>query len=106
MTSIRTKIKARLKKFVEFDVSGLRRRVLSLILNLKRSTVDELHMAISKDFDVSRSVVASMVGYIHSRLGILRSHKESYKTPTVYSLKEEYVDLIQNVLASKKPASS
>ncbi|MBP2029574.1 putative transcriptional regulator [Methanohalophilus levihalophilus] len=106
MTSIRSKIKARLKKFVELDVSGLRRHVLSLILNLKQSTVDELHGAISKEFEVSRSAVASMVGYIHSRLGILRSHKESYKTPIVYSLKEEYIDLIQNVLASKEPVSA
>jgi predicted transcriptional regulator len=105
MTSIRSKITARLKEFVELDVSGLRTYVLSLLLNVKKSTVDELHKAISKKFDVSRSAVGSMVGYINSKLGILHSHKESYKTPMVYSLKEEYVDLIQNVLASKNTYS-
>jgi hypothetical protein len=48
-----------------------------------------------------------MVGYIYSKIGILRSHKESYKTPIIYSLKEEYVDLIRNALESgntPKPA--
>jgi hypothetical protein len=42
-----------------------------------------------------------MVGYIYSKLGVLRSYKESYKTPIVYSLKEQYVDLIKNALESK-----
>jgi hypothetical protein len=38
------------------------------------------------------------LGYIHSKLGILHAYKESYKTPIVYSLKEEYIDLIKNAL--------
>lgn len=101
MSSIRSKIKTRLKKFVELDVSGLRTYVLSLFLNVKQFTVDELHKTVSREFDVSRSAVASMIGYIHSKLGVLRSHKESYKTPIVYSLKEEYVDLLRNVLTAK-----
>lgn len=106
MASIRSKIKDRLEKFIELDVNGLRSYVLSLFLNLKKSTVDELHETISKRYDVSRSTVASMVGYIHSKLGILRSHKESYKTPTVYSLKEEYADLLKSELCSKGIAST
>lgn len=106
MASIRSKIKDRLEKFIELDVDGLRSYVLSLFLNLKKSTVDELHQTITKRYDVSRSAVASMVGYIHSKLGILRSHKESYKTPTVYSLKEEYADLLKSELSSKGIAPS
>ncbi|MCD4730116.1 MAG: DUF2551 domain-containing protein [Bacteroidales bacterium] len=101
MTSIRSKIKQRLRKFVELDVDGLRTHILSLFLNTKHFTVDELHSAITKRYDVSRSAVASMVGYIHSKLGILRSHKESYKTHIVYSLKEDYTDMIKTVLESK-----
>jgi hypothetical protein len=45
-----------------------------------------------------------MVGYIYSKIGVLRSHKESYKTPIIYSLKEEYVDLIRNALESGNAA--
>ncbi|ADE36513.1 DUF2551 domain-containing protein [Methanohalophilus mahii] len=106
MKAIRSKIKNRLKKFVELDVSGLRTHILSILLNVKQFTVDDLHEKINKQFDVSRSVVASMVGYIHSKLGILRSHKESYKTPTTYSLKEEYVDLIQNAITAREKPST
>jgi predicted transcriptional regulator len=87
------------------DVNGLRRHILSLFLKVKETTVDELHANITEKYDISRSAVASMVGYIYSKLGVLRSHKESYKTPIVYSLKEEYEDLIRSALESKKSKS-
>lgn len=105
MDSIRAKIKRRLQKFIELDCDGLRSHILSLFLKVKETTVDELHANITQKYDISRSAVASMVGYIYSKLGILRSHKESYKTPSVYSLKEEYEDLIRSALESKPTAS-
>ncbi|WP_340818177.1 DUF2551 domain-containing protein [Methanolobus sp. WCC4] len=105
MDSIRAKIKRRLQKFIELDCNGLRSHILSLFLKVKETTVDELHENITQKYDISRSAVASMVGYIYSKLGVLRSHKESYKTPIVYSLKEEYEDLIRSTLESKPSAS-
>ncbi|TGC09358.1 DUF2551 domain-containing protein [Methanolobus halotolerans] len=105
MNSIRLKIKRRLQRFIELDVNGLRSCILSKFLDVKEATVDELHAAIKKNYDISRSAVASMVGYIYSKLGVLRSYKESYKTPIVYSLKEQYVDLIRNALESKVSSS-
>lgn len=99
--SIRSKIKQRLQKFVELDTSGLRSSVLSFFLKEKNVTVDDLYEAIKTKFNISRSSVASMVGYIHSKLGILRAYKESYKTHMVYTLKDEYVDLIKSILYSK-----
>ncbi|MBP1908544.1 DUF2551 domain-containing protein [Methanolobus bombayensis] len=105
MDSIRAKIKRRLQKFIELDVNGLRSHILSLFLKVKETTVDELHANITEKYDISRSAVASMVGYIYSKLGVLRSHKESYKTPIVYSLKEEYEDLIRSTLESKTSTS-
>ncbi|MDG6244587.1 MAG: DUF2551 domain-containing protein [Methanolobus sp.] len=106
MDSIRAKIKRRLQKFVELDVNGLRSHILSLFLKVKETTVDELHANITQKYEISRSAVASMVGYIYSKLGVLRSYKESYKTPIVYSLKEEYEDLIRSALESKPSSSS
>lgn len=106
MDSIRSKIKRRLQRFIELDVNGLRSYILSTFLSVKETTVDELHAVIKKNYDISRSAVASMVGYIYSKIGVLRSHKESYKTPIVYSLKEEYVDLIKNTLESKVPGAA
>lgn len=98
--SIRSKIKRRLQRFIELDVNGLRSHILSKFLSVKETTVDELHASITEKYEISRSAVASMVGYIYSKIGILRSHKESYKTPIVYSLKEEYADLIRSALES------
>ncbi len=43
-------------------------------------------------------MVASMIGYIHSKLGILKAHKESYKTTIVYSLKDDYIDMVKTSL--------
>ncbi|ETA69471.1 MAG: hypothetical protein PWQ51_2012 [Methanolobus sp.] len=105
MDSIRAKIKRRLQKFIELDVNGLRSHILSIFLSVKETTVDELHANITEKYDISRSAVASMVGYIYSKLGVLRSHKESYKTPIVYSLKEEYEDMIRTALEAR-PSSS
>lgn len=101
MDSIKSKIKRRLQTFIELDVNGLRSHILSVFLQVQKTTVDELHQKITTRFEISRSAVASMVGYIYSKLGILRSYKESYKTPIVYSLKEEYVELLRTELESK-----
>lgn len=108
MVSIRAKIKSRVEKFIEVDTTGYRKAILCIFIKVKKTTIDELHEMLSKNYNVSRNTVASMVGYIHSKLGILRSHKESYKTPIVYSLREEYVDLLLKVInpQSKKSHES
>ena len=104
MSSIRSKIKQRLEKFIELDANGVRSQILSVFLKVKEATVDTIYKSLAKKRDVSRSAVASMIGYIHSKLGILRAHKESYKTPIVYSLKEEYIDMIKTALNSNHAA--
>ncbi|MCL7410958.1 MAG: DUF2551 domain-containing protein [Methanosarcinaceae archaeon] len=104
MSSIRSKIKRRLEKFIELDANGVRSQILSVFLKLKEATVDTIYETLAKKRDISRSAVASMIGYIHSKLGILRAHKESYKTPIVYSIREDYVDMIKAVLNSSPTA--
>jgi predicted transcriptional regulator len=98
MNSIRSKIKRRLQKFVEHDANGLRSQILLLFLEKKEMTIDELVVNLNNKYDISRSAIASLVGYIASKLGILKSHKESYKTTIIYSLKEEYEDLVRLVI--------
>ncbi len=106
MASIRTKIKSRLEKFLEVDTSGYRRAILCIFIRVKKATIDELHEMLSNKYSVSRNTVASMVGYIHSKLGILRAHKESYKTPMVYFLREEYIDLLMKIVNSSTKSSA
>ena len=105
MASIRAKINSRVEKFLEVDSSGFRRAILCIFIKVVKATIDELHEMLSSKYNVSRNTVASMVGYIHSKLGILRAHKESYKTPMVYLLREEYRDLILNSVTSSNPST-
>ncbi len=98
MGSLKEKIKKRLEKYIELDTNGIRNFILNIFLNVKEATVDLVHKILSKKYDVSHNMVASMIGYIHSKLGILKAHKESYKTTIVYSLKYDYIDMVKTTL--------
>ena len=99
MDSLKVRIKRRLEVYLELDIDGIRKFIIDILLRLKRLTVDQLFNELNKKFKISFSAVASTLGYIHSKLGILHAYKESYKTPIVYSLKEEYVDIVENALS-------
>lgn len=99
MESLKFRIKRRLELYLELDIDGIRKSIIDTLLRLKKVTVDILYNEIKSKFNISYSAVASTLGYIHSKLGILHACKESYKTPIVYSLKEEYVDIIKNALS-------
>ncbi len=98
MESLRLRIRKRIEMYIELDIDGIRKSIIDILLRLKKVTVDLLYQELNLKFRVSYSAVASTLGYIHSKLGILHAYKESYKTPIVYSLKEEYVDIIKSVL--------
>lgn len=103
MESLKLKIKRRLETYLELDIDGIRKFILDILLKLKKVTVDLMHLELNRKFKISNSAVASTLGYIHSKLGILHAYKESYKTPIVYSLKEEYADMIKYAM-NKSPA--
>lgn len=106
MESLKLRIKKRLETYLELDINGIRKSVIDILLKLKRVTVDLLYHELNRKFKVSYSAVASTLGYIHSKLGILHACKESYKTPTVYSLKEEYVDIIRSAMGKSTANAS
>lgn len=103
MASFKRRIKERLEKYLELDTAGIRNTLLNIFLEMKEATVDAIHKILSKKYDVSQNMVASMIGYVHSKLGILRAHKESYKTPIVYTLKEDYIELVKSALIKPIP---
>ena len=106
MDSLKVRIKRRLEIYLELDIDGIRKFIIDILLRLKKVTVDQLFNELNKKFKISFSAVASTLGYIHSKLGILHAYKESYKTPIVYSLKEEYMDIMENALnkSAAKPS--
>lgn len=100
MKSQRSEILGRMVSFLNLDTDGLRRVVLESIVEAREFTVVSLHESVSKRFNVSRKVVASMIGYICSRLGILHVNKTSYRAPKTYILRDEYADIARAVLAT------
>lgn len=96
----RSEILNRMVRFINLDTDGLRRFVLQSIVEARVFTVASLHRSISQRFDISRKAVASMIGYICSRLGILHINKRSYRTPRTYVLRDEYADIARSVLAA------
>ncbi len=96
----RSEILSRMVRFLNLDTDGLRRVVLESIVEAQEFTVASLHECVSKRFVVSRKVVASMIGYICSRLGILHVNKKSYRAPKTYILRDEYADIARAVLAT------
>jgi len=92
--SLKENIMSRLEQFVAADATGYRKKILGIFIKIKEFTVDQIHAIVSKEYTVTRNEIASMIGYIQSKVGILKSRKESYKTPTIYTVKDEYVALI------------
>jgi len=86
-------VMGRLVRFLDLDADGLRRFVLQSIVEAREFTVASLHDIVSRRFNVSKKVVASMIGYICSRLGILHVIKRSYRSPKAYMLRDEYADI-------------
>jgi hypothetical protein len=99
MRTQRSEVFSRLAKFVDMDNHGLRKCILLTIVETRQFTVNSLHETVSQKFEVSKKVVASMIGYICSRLGILRVNKASYRAPKTYILRDEYADIARSVLS-------
>ncbi len=95
----RSEIFGRMVRFLNLDSDGLRRAVLESMLDAREFTVASLHEIVSKRLEVSKKAIASMIGYICSRLGILHINKRSYRLPTSYVLRDEYADIARAVLA-------
>jgi hypothetical protein len=93
-----SEIMGRLVRFLDIDSDGLRRFVLQSIVETREFTVASLHEIVSLRFCVSKKVVASMIGYICSRLGILHVIKRSYRSPKTYVLRDEYAEIARWVL--------
>jgi hydroxymethylglutaryl-CoA reductase len=96
----RSEIFGRMIRFLDLDTDGLRRAVLESIIEAQEFTVTSIHESVCLRIDVSKKVIASMIGYICSRLGILHVNKKSYRAPMSYVLRDEYADIARAALAS------
>ena len=93
-------IETRLKNYLSRDKSGIRKALLTLIVTAKTVTVPQMHEALSKRFDVSYHSVASMIGIIASKFGILTLKKAKDSDLGTYEIKRQYISIVERVIAA------
>jgi hypothetical protein len=97
---LRREIRRRLNGYLLRDRTGIRREVLNLFLRLRSLTIPRIYEFLSDRFSVSYHALASMVGIIASRIGILHVRKPQASSCAVYELREEYVDVVSQLLVA------
>jgi arginine repressor len=90
-------VKNRLIKFLHKDKKGIRKSLLRLFSEAKSCTTVEIYdYLIKQGFNINYRAVSSMVGQMHSRLGILRFNLTNEHN--VYTLKEDNLNIVNMVL--------
>lgn len=103
MDFVRNEITKRLHDYLATDVNGIRRVVLQAFVKMKSLTADALYRILTeRNFTISLKQVTAMLGVIHSKLGILRAHKNTYDSKYEYSLKEKYAGIVERALLNTK----
>ena len=95
----RKQIHRRLKEYLSRDRTGIRRALLALFVRIKTWTIPQIFEQLQRHFTISYHSIASMVGIIASRIGILRVRRTSDGSNTQYELKEQYLDMVSSLVA-------
>lgn len=98
-SDLRKEIEARLRKYLARDKSGIRKELLGLFVRVRSLTVAEIHEKLSGRFSVSYHSLASMVGTIAAKLGILSTRRSQDGTTGIYEVKEQYVEVIERAIS-------
>jgi len=96
-SEIKKIIEGRLRSYLSKDKTGIRREVLRHFVRTKSLTIAELVTELQKHFTVTFHAIASMVGIIASRIGILRATRNADGT-NAYEIKEKYVDVVVRIV--------
>ena len=96
-SEIKRVIEGRLRSYLSRDKTGIRREVLRHFVRTKTLTIADLVAELQKHFSVTFHAIASMVGIIASRIGILRAVKGADGT-NAYEIKEKYVDVVVRIV--------
>ncbi|OPY37704.1 MAG: hypothetical protein A4E35_01133 [Methanoregula sp. PtaU1.Bin051] len=94
---IKRVIESRLRSYLSRDRTGIRRELLRLFVRIKSMTIADLVRELQKQFAVTFHAIASMVGIIASRIGILRMTRNA-DGMHLYELKEKYVDIVVRIV--------
>ena len=98
-SEIKKIIEGRLRVYISKDKTGIRREVLRHFIRTRTLTITELVTELQKHFTVTFHAIASMVGIIASRIGILRSTRNADGT-NAYEIKEKDVDVVVRIVGA------
>jgi hypothetical protein len=96
----KSQIYRRLKDYLSRDKTGIRRALLALFIRIKTWTIPQIFEQLKEHFAISYHSVASMVGIIASRIGILRVKRSLDSNNTLYEMKEQYVGLVSDLITA------
>ncbi len=93
-------IEERLRGYLSRDRTGIRRDLVSLFVTSRTLTIPGVYRELQDGYPASYHSVASMVGMLASRIGILRVRRSAGGTSSVYELREKYLDLVTRVMTA------
>ena len=96
-SEIKRVVEGRLRSYLSRDRTGIRHEVLRLFLRIKSLTIAELVAELQKKFAVTFHAIASMVGIIASRIGILHAIRNSSGVNN-YEIKDKYFDIVVRIV--------
>ncbi len=99
-SELKLEIESRLEGYLSRDRDGIRHELLSLFVKIRSLTIPQIYEKLQEQFSISYHSIASMVGIIASRIGILHVKRNAEGTNTVYELKDQYVDVVMSVLGA------
>ena len=89
-------IRERLVKYLRKDKKGVRREVLSLLLDGKTYTTSEVYKILrARGYNVNLRGISAMLGLLNSRLGVVGVHVGERRK---YYVKSKYIDLLRDIL--------
>jgi len=97
---LRTEIESRLRGYLSRDTTGIRHELLTIFVRVRSVTIADTHNLLSKKFTVTYQSVASMVGIIASKIGILRVIRDKDNSTSTYELKDQYSDMVRRIVGT------
>ena len=82
-SELKLEIESRLEGYLSRDRDGIRHELLSLFVKIRSLTIPQIYEKLQEQFSISYHSIASMVGIIASRIGILHE-ANAEGTNTVY----------------------
>ncbi|HJJ36177.1 MAG TPA: DUF2551 domain-containing protein [Methanocorpusculum sp.] len=99
-SDFKAEIEKRATAYLSRDKSGIRKAVLEFLLKLQSVTVQQVYSFLVQKFNVTLKSVASMLGIIAAKLGLLSVRRERDGDLGVYELKPQYVALVTRLVTT------